>query len=155
MPHRRIATLAVAAIVSFLILSQYDPQFFLLHIYESAIYMVLLFLLMYEEEEWAFVLGMAAPAAWVLLISATNLHGILRQVGRVLHFQALDHPANFIGGVCVLISVVMFGSCLYCWKHERWGFRHAWRTIGAIAAVVAIYYGILVFWFSRLVMAKS
>ncbi len=155
MPHRRIATLAVAAIVSFLVLSQYDPQFSLLHIYESAIYMVLLFLLMYEEEEWAFVVGMAAPAAWVLLISATNMHGILRQVGRVLSLQAPDYPANFIGAVCVLISALMFASCLYLWRRERWGFRHAWRTIGTIAAVVVVYYGVLVLWYSRLVMAKS
>jgi hypothetical protein len=155
MEHRRIATLAVAAIVAFLVLSYSDPQFFLLHIYESAIYMVLLFLLMYEEPEWAFVLGMAAPAAWVLLISATNLHGILRQVGRVLHFQAPDYPANLVGGVCLLISIVMFGSCLYLWEKERWGFRHAWRTIGAIAVMVVFYYGVLVLWYSHMVMAKG
>jgi len=155
MEHRRIATLAVAAIVSFLLLSQSDPQFFLLHLYESLIYMVLLFLLMYEEPEWAFVLGMAAPAAWVLLIAATNLHGILRQVGRVLRFQPPDYPTNLIGGVCMLISIVMFGACLYGWRKERWGFRHAWRTIGAIAVLVAVYYGVLVFWYSRMVMAKG
>jgi hypothetical protein len=155
MPHRGIATLALAAIASFFALSRFDPQFFLLHIYESAIYMVLLFLLMYEEEEWAFVLGMAAPAAWVLLISTTNFGGIMRQIGRVLRLQAPDFAANLIGGVCMLISVIMFGACLYRWRQERWGFRHAWRTIGAIAAVVAIYYGVLVAWYSHLVMAKN
>jgi hypothetical protein len=155
MRHRGIATLAVAAIVSFFLLSRYDPQFFLLHIYESAIYMVLLFLLMYEEEEWAFVVGMAAPAAWVVLVSASNLSGILRQISRVLRFQAPDYPANLIGAVCMLIAVLIFGACLYRWKQDRWGFRHAWRTIGAVAAVVAVYYGILVVWYSRLVMAKS
>jgi len=155
MAHRGIATLAVAAIVSFLVLSQFDPQFFLLHIYESAIYMVLLFLLMYEEDEWGLVVGMAAPAAWVLLITATNLSGILRQVGRILRFQAPDYPPNLIGGVCLLISALMFGACLYRWKQESWGFRHAWRTIGAIAVVVVVYYGILVVWYSRLVMAKG
>lgn len=155
MAHRRIATLAVAAIVSFLLLGKFDPQFFLLHIYESAIYMVLLFLLMYEAEEWAFVVGMAAPAAWLVLITATNLSGILRQVGLVLHFQAPDYAANLIGAVCMLISALMFGACFYRWKQERWEFRHAWRTIGTIAAMVAVYYGTLVFWYSHLVMARN
>jgi hypothetical protein len=153
MAHRRLATLAMAAIVCFFLLSQFDPQFFFLHIYESFIYMVLLFLLVHEEEEWAYVLGMAAPAAWVFLIAASNFGGIARQVSRVLHFQRPDYAANLIGAVCMLISLVMFGACFYRWRKERWGFRHAWRTIGAIAAVVAVYYGVLVFWFSRMVMA--
>jgi hypothetical protein len=155
MRHRGIATLAMAAIATFFLLSGFDPQFYLLHIYESAIYMVLLFLLMYEEDEWAFVMGMAAPAAWVLLIIATNLHGIARQIGRILSFQAPDHLPNLIGGAGVLISAAMFGACLYRWRQERWGFRHAWKTIGTIAAVVGVYYGILVLWYSHLVMAKG
>ena len=155
MAHRGIATLAVAAIVSFFLLSKFDPQFFLLHVYESVIYMVLLFLLMYEEDEWAFVVGMAAPAAWLLLITATNLGGILRQVGVVVPFQTPDYPANLIGALCRVMSVLMFGACFYRWRQERWGFRHAWRTIGAVAAIVAVYYGTLVLWYSRLVMAKG
>jgi len=155
MAHRRIASLAVAAIVAFLLLSHFDPQFFLLHLYESAIYMVLLFLLMYEEDEWALAVGIAAPAAWLLLIAATNLHGILRQVGLVLHFQAPDYPANLIGGVCMLLAVLIFAASLYRWRQESWGFHHAWRTVGAISVVVVIYYGIMVMWYSRLVMARG
>jgi len=155
MTHRGIATLAVAAIVSFLFLGHFDPQFSLLHLYESSIYIVLLFLLMYEEEEWAFVLGIAAPAAWLLLITATNLTGILRQVGLVLRLQKPDYPVNLIGAVAMLISLLILGSCLYRWKQQRWGFRHAWRTIGVVVAMVAVYYGVLVFWFSHMVMAKG
>lgn len=155
MAHRRIGTLAVAAVVSFLLLGKFDPQFFLLHVYESAVYMVLLFLLMYEEDEWGLAVGMAAPAAWLLLITATNLGGILRQVGLVLHFQMPDYPANLIGALCMVISVLMFGACLYRWRQERWGFRHAWRTIGTIGVVVVVYYGFLVVWYSHLVMAKN
>jgi len=155
MAHRRIATLAVAAIVSYLLLGHFDPQFFLLHLYESAIYMVLLFLLMYEEDQWALAVGMAAPAAWLLLITTTNLSGIFRQLGLVLRFQTPDYPANLIGGVCMLISALMFGACLYRWNQERWGFRHAWSTISAIAVMVGVYYGILVMWYSRLVMARG
>ncbi len=154
MAHRGIATLAVAAIASFLALSRFDPQFFLLHVYESCIYMVLLFLLKYEEEEWAYVLGIAAPAAWILLISASNLGGILRQVERVAEFRRPDYPANLIGALTMLISLVMLGTCVYRWWQARWGFRHAWRTIGVVAGMVAVYYGILVVWFSHLVMAS-
>lgn len=155
MKHRGIATLAVAAIVSYFLLSRFDPQFFLLHFYESAIYMALLFLLMYEEEEWAFVVGMAAPAAWLVLITATNLSGILRQVGLVLRFQRPDYPANLAGAACMLISASIFVASLYRWRQQRWGFKHAWRRIGAVAGAVVIYYGILVVWYAHLVMAKG
>jgi hypothetical protein len=155
MAHRGIATLAVAAIASFLLLSRYDPQFFLMHLYESGIYMVLLFLLRYEEEEWAYVLGIAAPAAWLVLISATNLGGILRQMSRVIEFRRPDYPANLIGGVAMLLSLLMLGSCVYRWRQARWGFRHAWRTVGVIATIVVVYYGVLVAWFSHLVEAKN
>lgn len=154
MRHRGIATLAAAAIASFLLLSWYDPQFLLLHLYESLIYMVLLFLLKYEEEEWAYVLGIAAPAAWLLLITATNFGGIVRQASRVVHFHRPDYAPNLIGAVAMLISLVMLGSCVYRWWQERWGFRHAWRTIGVIAGMVVVYYGVLVVWFSHMVMAS-
>lgn len=154
MTHRGIATLAAAAIASFLLLSRFDPQFSLLHIYESGIYMVLLFLLKYEEEEWAYVLGIAAPAIWLLLITATNLGGIMRQVGLVVRLHRPDYPANLIGAVTMLISLLMLGTCVYRWWEARWGFRHAWRTIGVVAGVVVVYYGVLVMWFSHLVMAS-
>jgi len=154
MTHRGIATLAGAAIASFLVLSVYDRQFLLLHLYESAIYMVLLFLLKYEEEEWVYVLGIAAPAAWLILISATDLSGIVRQAERVLEFHRPDDAANLVGGVTMLISLLMLGTCVYRWWQARWGFRHAWRTAGVIASIVVVYYGVLVAWFSHMVMAS-
>jgi len=153
MTHRGTATLAIAAIVSFLLLSQFDRQFFLLHIYESAIFLVLLFLLRHDKEEWAYVLGIAAPAAWLLLITASNLSGIVRQASRVLHFHRPDYPANLIGAVAALISLALLGTCVYRWRQERWGFQHAWKTVGVIAGVVVVYYGFLVLWFTHLVEA--
>ena len=155
MRHRGIATLAVAAIVSFLLLSQYDPQFWVLHVYESAIYMVLLFLLSIDVEEWAYVLGVAGPAAWLVLISTTNLSGIMRQAERVVLFKRPDYPANLIGALAMLISALMVGTCVYRWRQARWGFRHAWRTIGVVGVMVLAYYGVLVAWYSKLVMASK
>ena len=154
MKHRGIATLAVASIFSFVLLSHYDPQFWLLHLYESAIYMVLLFLLSIDQEEWAYVLGAAGPAAWLVLISAINLNGILRQAERVIRFEHPDYPANLIGALAMVISLLMLGTCVYRWRQARWGFQHAWRTIGVVAVMVMAYYGVLVAWYSRLVMAS-
>ena len=154
MKHRGIATLAIAAIFAFLLLSQFDRQFFLLHIYESAIYVALFFLLIYEGEEWAYVLGIAAPAAWLLLISVTNLSGVMRQAGLVLRFQRPDDSANLVGAMAMLISLLMLGTCLYRWKQQRWGFQHAWRTIAVVSGTVAVYYGVLVVWFTHLVRAS-
>jgi hypothetical protein len=48
--HRGIATLATALMICFLILSAMEPEFFLLHFYESLIYLAIVLMLFYFEE---------------------------------------------------------------------------------------------------------
>jgi hypothetical protein len=43
--HRGIATVASALMVSFLVLSAMEPEFFLLHFYESLIYLAIVLML--------------------------------------------------------------------------------------------------------------
>ncbi len=51
--HRGIATLASALLICFLLLSHFEPEFFLLHLYQSLIYLVIVLLLFYFEDRWA------------------------------------------------------------------------------------------------------
>jgi hypothetical protein len=45
--NRDIATVAALQVVLFSILTHYEPQFFLLHLYQTIIYMAILILLFY------------------------------------------------------------------------------------------------------------
>lgn len=51
--YRSIATLAVLQVLCFLFLSQLEPDFFLLHFYQTIVYLALL-LLFYMEDRWAY-----------------------------------------------------------------------------------------------------
>jgi hypothetical protein len=48
--HRGIATVASAVMICFLILSAMEPEFFLLHFYESLTYLAIVLMLFYFEE---------------------------------------------------------------------------------------------------------
>ncbi len=72
MVHRGIATIAVALALCFLLLSHFDPQFFLIHFYESLIYVVIVLMLFYFEDRWAYMMGMVAPPIWLILTVVWN-----------------------------------------------------------------------------------
>src|SRR5438876_9475899 len=60
-PYRDIATVAALQVVCFSVLAHFEPQFFLLHLYQTIIYMAVLILLFYMEDLWAYMIGMLAP----------------------------------------------------------------------------------------------
>src|SRR5207249_805817 len=74
-PYRDIATVAALQVVCFSVLAHFEPQFFLLHLYQTIIYVALLILLFYMEDRWAFMIGMLAPVAWLGMVFATGLLG--------------------------------------------------------------------------------
>jgi hypothetical protein len=73
--YRRIATLAVLQVLCFLLLSHLEPDFFLLHFCQTIVYLALLILLFYFEDRWAYMIGILAPAGWLVLAFATGLLG--------------------------------------------------------------------------------
>jgi hypothetical protein len=73
--YRDIATLAGAQVVCFLLLSHLEPAFFLLHFYQTIIYLAVLIMLFYMEDRWAYLVGIVAPAVWLAMTFATGLLG--------------------------------------------------------------------------------
>jgi hypothetical protein len=47
--YRSIATLAILQVLCFLLLSHLEPEFFMLHFYQTIVYLALLILLFYME----------------------------------------------------------------------------------------------------------
>jgi hypothetical protein len=152
MVHRGIATLSGALMVSFLWLSNLEPQFFLLHFYQSLIYLAIILMLFYLEDRYAYMLGMMAPAVWLLLNYATGLlGGAVRQVGRLMHAQMPSNHVSLMAAVTAVLSLLMIGFCAYRWKREFAGTGKTGITIGVSFGIVAVYYGILIVWFWNLV----
>lgn len=155
MVHRGIATLALALMICFLILSHFDPQFFFLHFYESLIYIAIVLMLFYFEDRWAYMLGMVAPAGWLLLTLVTGGFGeFIRQMNRLLHAQVPEYAAFFLGGVISILSVAMIAFCGYRWKREFAGLGQGLSTFLISLGIVAAYYGVLAYWFWRSVAAS-
>lgn len=62
-PYREIAALAGLQVLCFFLLSHFEPSFFLLHFYQTTVYLAILIMLFYMEDRWAYMIGIVAPAA--------------------------------------------------------------------------------------------
>ena len=65
--YRDVATLAGAQIICFLILTHLEPGLFVIHFYEAILYIAILVMLFYMEDRWAYMIGMLASGAWLVL----------------------------------------------------------------------------------------
>lgn len=150
--HRGIATLASALMICFLLLSHFEPEFFLLHFYQSLIYLTILLMLFYFEDRWAYMIGILAPAVWLLLTYATGvLGGALRQVSRLVQAQRPTSQVSLLAALMTLLSVLLIALCAYRWKREFAGLAKGRSTFLVSLGVVVVYYAVLVVWFWRMV----
>jgi hypothetical protein len=54
-PYREIAALAGLQVICFLFLSHLEPNFILLHFYQTVVYLAILIMLFYMEDRWAYM----------------------------------------------------------------------------------------------------
>jgi hypothetical protein len=151
-PYRDVATLAGLQVVCFLLLSHLEPDFFLLHFYQTIIYMAVLILLFYMEDRWAYMIGMLAPAAWLLMAFASGmLEAAGRQFLQVGQGMTLSNRVSLLAGVTAILSIFMIVASGRHWKREYAGLGKFLSTFAVSFGVVAVYYGILVAWFWHLI----
>ncbi len=147
MVHRGVATLSMCLALCFLLLSHYDQQFFLVHFYESVIYLAIVLMLFYFEDRWAYMLGILAPAAWLVLFTAIGgMTDILRQISLVARFQRPDFAAHFLAAITLVLAIAMIVVCGYRWRREFAGLKQGWSTFLVCLGVVVVYYGAMVIW---------
>src|ERR1700745_2668841 len=77
--YRDIATLAATQLVCFLFLTHLEPDFFLVHLYQSILYIAILVMLFYMEDRWAYMIGMLASVVWLVMAYATGILGSAAQ----------------------------------------------------------------------------
>jgi hypothetical protein len=151
-PYRDIATLSGVQVICFLLLTHYEPEFFLLHLYQSILYIAILIMLFYMEDRWAYMIGMLAPVAWLGLAFSTGLlGGAARQAGLMLRGQGPNNPVTLLAGVTAILAVLMIVFCGRHWMREYAGLGKNLSTFAVSFGVVVVYYGILVMWFWEMI----
>ena len=146
--YRDIATLSALQILCFLLLTHLEPDFFMLHLYQTIIYEAILLMLFYTEDRWAYMIGILAPAAWLVLAYESGLLGAaLRQLFRLTQAQAVTNQVSLVAGIVALLSLLMIGFCAYRWKRHYSGLGKGVSTFLISLGIVVVYYGILVVWF--------
>jgi hypothetical protein len=146
--YRDIATLSALQVLCFLLLTHLEPDFFLFHLYQTIIYLAILLMLFYMEDRWAYMIGLLAPMAWLVLAFESGLLGAaLRQLFRLSRAQAVSNQVSLVAGITALLSLLMIGCCAYRWKRHYSGLGKSLSTFLICLAIVVGYYGILVVWF--------
>jgi hypothetical protein len=155
-PYRDIATLAGVQILCFLLLSHLEPDFFLIHFYQTTIYLALLILLFYMEDRWAYMIGMLAPAAWLVMAFATGMLGAaLRQLFRVGEGAGMSNLISLVAGVTAILSLLMIAACGRHWFREYAGLGKSLSTFVVSFGIVIVYYSVLVTWFWHLIRVSA
>ncbi|MBZ5528771.1 MAG: hypothetical protein LAN71_12830 [Acidobacteriia bacterium] len=151
--YRDLATLASLQVICFLLLTHLEPDFFLLHLYQAIIYMAILLMLFYMEDRWAYMIGMLAPVAWLILAYASGLlGGALGQVFRLAsHAEWPSNAVSLVAGITALLAVAMVVICGLRWKRTFHGTGKELGTFLTSLGVVVAYYGLLVMWFWRMI----
>ena len=146
--YRDIATLCALQIICFLLLTHLEPDFFMFHLYQTIIYEAILLMLFYTEDRWAYMIGILAPAAWLVLAFESGLLGAaLRQLFRLTRAQAVNNQVSLVAAITALLSLLMIGFCAYRWKRHYSGLGKGLSTFLISLVIVVVYYGILVVWF--------
>jgi hypothetical protein len=150
--YRDIATLSGLQVLCFLLLSHLEPDFFLLHFYQTIVYLAILIMLFYMEDRWAYMIGIVAPAVWLLMAFATGLlGGAARQIFQLGRGHGLTNLVSFLAGVSAVFSLLMIAACARRWKKEYAGLGKSLSTFAVSLGIVVVYYGILAAWFWHMI----
>jgi hypothetical protein len=150
MVHRGIATVALALGFCFVLLSHFDAQFFLIHFYESLVYLAIVLMLFYFEDRWAYMMGIVAPTAWLVLTLAwSGLRGLAHNIAITFIPSNAFSATGLLTTLAMVLSVALIGTCAYRWRREFSGLHKGWSTLLVSMLVVAVYYAVLVLWILR------
>ena len=65
-PGRDVALLATTQLVCFLILTRFEPGFFIIHLYQTLPYVAILLLVGYSLDRWAYAIGGLVSIVWLV-----------------------------------------------------------------------------------------
>src|ERR1700681_3019329 len=101
-PYRDIATLAGAQIICFVFLTHLEPNFFLIHLYQSILYIAILVMLFYMEDRWAYMIGMLASVVWLATAYATVLGSSAQQL---FELKSPNMTASLVSAIALITAL--------------------------------------------------
>lgn len=151
MGEKTIFTLSAVLMVLFFWLSNFDRFYFGMHFLQASFYLVLLLLLYYGLEEWAYVMAIVAPLLWLVESWLLGILGAgLRGLGGLATGQGFQNPVDVVGGFVFLVTLALMVASAMLFKRDIWGRPGALRTtIGAIL-VVGVYNALLAYVYYRI-----
>jgi len=151
MANKAVFTLAAILMALFFWLSSYDRFFFLAHFLQAGFYLIVLLLLFYGLEEWAYVMAVVAPLLWIVLAVLAGIATAgFRGLGQLVSGESLVRPVDTVAGLILLGSLALMVVSARVYKREVWGAPGALRSaIGAIL-VVGGYYLVLLYAYLRI-----
>ena len=151
MANKAVFTLAAILMALFFWLSSYDRFFLLAHFLQAGFYLIVLLLLFYGLEEWAYVMAVVAPLLWIVLAALAGIATSgFRGLGQLVSGESLVRPVDTVAGLILLGSLALMVVSARVYKREVWGAPGALRSaIGAIL-VVGGYYLVLLYAYLRI-----
>lgn len=146
--NRDIAVLAGVQTLCFVALTQLEPRFLFIHLYQMIPYAAILLFIAYRKERWAYMVGPLVSAAWLGLAYMAGL--LDSAVLRLWTPSNNTFEANLVSLLAALTGVIAVTVTLRCrihWTREFAGQGLARRTFFVSLAAVAGYYAILLHWF--------
>jgi hypothetical protein len=144
--HRGLATLAGAVMMCFLLLTQADMNFFHLQLLQSAIYLMIILMLFYFEDHWAYMVGMIAPAVWLLLALGLGLiPGKPSDIAVLLSGRTMVDRLSWLHFVTAAFCTLLIVFSARRWRKEYKGSGKGLSTFLVTLAGVVIYYVILIY----------
>lgn len=145
MSHRTVFALATLQMILFFLVSNYDRYFFTLHFLGSLIYILMLLLLFYDLDEWAYVMGFVAPLFWIVLtLLSGTLQASLRGLWHLVSAPTTANTLDILGGLVLLVGVALMVACAWAFRREVWGMPGALRIVIGSVLVVGVYYAVLI-----------
>ncbi|MGA2428718.1 MAG: hypothetical protein ABSH13_09465 [Candidatus Acidiferrum sp.] len=148
-PYRDVATIAGAQIACFLLLTHLEPNFFLIHLYQSVLYIAILVMLFYMEDRWAYMIGMLASVVWLGLAYESGILGsAVRQLSQLRTSSLTSNLVSLVAFTTALLAILMIAFCGRHWMKEYSGLGKSRSTFLVSLGIVIVYYGTLLrfFW---------
>jgi hypothetical protein len=118
-PYRDVAVVAGAQIACFLLLTNLEPNFSLIHLYQSILYIAILVLLFYMEDRWAYMIGMVASVVWLGLAYESGILGSgVHQLSELRTASVTTNLIDIAALMTALLSVLMIAFCGRHWMKE-------------------------------------
>ena len=147
-PGRNVATLAGAQILFFLVLTQLEPRFFIIHLYQLIPHVAILILLGCGQARWAYMLGPLVSVVWLCLaFMAGLLSSAVERLRTFGNFGSAENLVALLALATAMIAVLITVLCRIHWVKEYSECAPSWRAFLISLGIVVAYYGILLRWF--------